>query len=80
MVKLQRDPLRGFGLAYRGNKVTFLYTGLPADLTRKIEIGDEIIYINGTYVREEAETREITSLIGKSGKFVTIIFQRGSII
>lgn len=71
-----------FGLAYRGNKITFLTVGgkIPADLAGKIDIGDEILYINGIYVKEDAETREITSLIGKSGKSATIVFQRGSIV
>ena len=80
MVKIQRNPLGRFGLAYRGNKITFLTVGGPADLAGKIEIGDEIMYINGIYVKEDAETREITSLIGKSGNSATIVFQRGSIV
>ena len=72
--------MKGFGLRYKRNKVTFLRDGYPADKTGKIEIGDEILYINGTYIGRDVETSEVTSLIRKSQKSVTIIFQRGSVV
>ena len=80
MVTIPRDPLNGFGLRYKGNKITFLRAGHPSELRSKIEIGDEILFINGRYIEEDIETNEVTSLIGKSQKSVTIIFQRGTII
>ena len=80
MVTIPRDPLNGFGLRYKGNTITFLRAGHPSELRSQIEIGDEILFINGRYVEEDIETSEVTSLIGKSQKSVTIIFQRGTII
>ena len=80
MVTIPRDPLNGFGLRYKRNKITFIRAGHPSELTKRIEIGDEILFINGRYVGEDVETSEVTSLIGKSQRSVTIIFQRGTII
>lgn len=80
IVIIPRDPLNGFGLRYKRNKITFLKYGFPADKTDKIEIGDEILYINGTYIGDDVNTSKVTSLMEKSQKSVTIIFQRGSVV
>ena len=69
-----------FGLRYKGNQITGLKEGEPAEKTGKIEIGDEILFINGTFVGEDASTKEVTSLIGRSQGSVSIILQRGSIV
>ena len=69
-----------FGLRYKGNQITGLKEGEPAEKTGKIEIGDEICFINGTFVGEDATTKEVTSLIGRSQGSVSIILQRGSIV
>ena len=67
-------------LEYIGNKITFLKAGEPAERTGKIEVGDEILFINGTYVGEDATSIEITSMIGRSQGSVSLILQRGSIV
>lgn len=80
MVTIQRGPNGTFGLVYDGNKITFLKVGGSAEKFKEIEIGDEIIFINGSYVGENTSTTQITSLIGRSQGSVTLIMQRGSIV
>ena len=80
MVTISRGPNGTFGLRYIGNKITFLKAGEPAERTGKIEVGDEILFINGTYVGEDATSIEITSMIGRSQGSVSLILQRGSIV
>jgi len=63
MVTIPRGPNGTFGLVYDRNKITFLKVGGSAEKLEKVQIGDEIIFINGSYVGENASTTQITSLL-----------------
>ena len=77
-VIISRGPSGNFGLRYKGPEITFLTEGAPAEKTGQIEVGDKILVINGIHVPEEVSTKEVTSLIGKSQKSVSITLQRKS--
>ena len=76
-VTLTRAADGKFGFRNRGNIITGIKRGHPADKSGLIRVGDEIIKIYEIEISNETSTKAVSDMIENSGNQVSLVLKIG---